>query len=87
MATAGNLAMTGISYTSAMSTIVGQRASISAMWKRVDELLNSAAMAGRKLSASPKDDPVAKGNTFYLYAALCSALFDYSVKFRIRLKA
>ena len=85
MATAGNLAMTGISYTSAMSTIVGQRASISAMWKRVDELLNVAAASGRKLSAAPKDDPVAKGTTFNPNATLFSALFDCSVMFRARL--
>ena len=61
--------MTGASYASAMSTIVGQRAAISSMWRRIDELLHALASSGRKLSSSPKDDPVAKG-TFIQSKAL-----------------
>ena len=84
MATGANLAMTGISYTSAMSTIVGQRASISAMWKRVDDLLKAAASSGRKLSVAPKDDPVAKGTKlnplqpFSILNGIQKALISYN---------
>lgn len=49
--TAGNLAMTGLSFASSQANIVGQRAKLDLMWETVQNLNNALASAGRQFKS------------------------------------